>query len=1858
MNDKTIYEELLRNAIRRIEELESAPPVAAPRSSGPMAIVGTSHDLPVGAAASFWDLLDRGRHAIAEVPDGRWDSAALLSECDSQPGHCYTRKGAFLGDVKTFDPAFFGITPVEAAYIDPQHRLLLEHTWLAMEDAALVGAEVAARTGVFVGLMNQDYALRNTHLDDITHFTATGNGLGLAAGRLAHTFGFQGPVMASDTTCSSSLVALDQAVRSLAAGDCDVGIVGGVNLLLSPYMYVVTCQAQMLSRDGLCKTFDESADGYVRGEGCAVVVLKRLEDAQAAGDRILAVIAASAVNHDGKSSGLSVPNGQAQESVIKAALSKAQLQPSDIDYVEAHGTGTSLGDPIELGALGAVFSQGQRAVPLKVGSVKSNIGHLEAASGMAGLIKVVLSLRHEQLPASLHVKSLNPHVAWDELPLEVVRDKQAWPRQAERVRRAGVSSFGFSGTNAHVIVEEAPLQEVASQPVASPAMPDPSHKLLKITAKSEWALKTLVSSYAQRLEEASSEQDVADICYTSQVGRGEWRYRLSVQAQDARQLVHKLRALAAQSEGEGVLPQGVHTGKAAGLKPLQVHVLFTGQGSQYAQMGRALYDSAAVFRQAVQHCAQVLAEQNLMDEPLLEVLYGERAAELLKDTRYAQPALYTLGYALYEQWQAWGLRAASVQGHSVGEFVAATVAGVFSVEDGLRLVAARGRLMSQLCAKGAMAAVAADSETVDRLVSEYAGKLSVASYNGAQQTVISGHEQEVQRVCEALKALGVRTRMLEVDRAFHSPMMQPMVQAFAEVADQIPYRAANLKLISNVSGEPVAEGQILDSRYWCEHVQAPVRFKESAQWLMTQGGVCVEMGAQAVLSSLGAGQDEQGRCQWVASLRGAAQDGWQGMLDALGQLYAQGLQPKWAALHEGQARRKVALPHHPFQRQVFWFDGHGEQDVYRRVAASVVPEAELPFGQAMQLPMSGESRHLLQLTASCHPELYDHKLDGHVIVPGAFYLALLIHQEQDRLGLSRPQDAWMVEDIQFKNLLRLDGRPMLLQHVGKQAGHEWEQGFYSAQPASAKWQVHMTACLRPRQTDPRDGQMLDARVQAMQAQAPALDDIYGAMHEIGYTLGPSFAWLGRTWVDGMQGLAELRAPAATHHVDRYAIHPGLLDSCFQLAGLVVKHQHDRSTFADHIYIPFGIGRIRLWTTDLTRRACHVHVSVAAAKGAQDKHLEADIRLLDVEGRVLMEVSEFVAVRAPKRAFSAGPSDLLHAPRWIGQALAYTPSDTARDVLVLHPGTAESQALVQAWQAEAGPGTAIRPLAWQPHLHGLDGIEASLSAWLSDGKDRQLDLVNLMCWPQAQAVEDQSGLWDTLGSLHGLNKCLADQGAGADFPARLNYLSVSGASAATDPAWAWQRGLSGSLGFECPAVWPKALQWLGGPLAWSGIAAELAQEDGPADVRIAEAGQREIQCLAPADHRAAGVPGLGVKPDQHWLLVGGTGGVGQAMAGWLCQQGVRRLSILSRAAPSPRQVNDWSALTQASGTQIAHVAADVTDWPAYQAAFERAEREGGQVNGLIFLSTAGEDGSLAASPWASHRQSARVKVEGARHTATLLAGRPDVQVVYASSMAAGLTPPGQSAYAGANLVMEALAAIHGQGGAPVSVLRFGAWADTGMLKRVSEADQRRMAAYGLAPVEGGDLLQAMGSALASGPALTWVARLDWARISASRQRLGFPLLTPVPQENGASADSAAVHGMAVQRGLVGKRIAALQADERLQAIRAYLGQQVAQVLRVADAQSIAPDVGLFDLGLDSLTAMELKRSVEADLGVALSVTTLFNHPSIDQFAAFIVQRYFPVPVEHGKKPGQGDALDGMDASQLAAMLSRKLASAQR
>ena len=1322
---------VLKKALLEIKSMRSRLEAYEKEKTEPIAIVGAGCRLPGDATTpeAFWHLLEQGVDAISDIPPDRWDVAAYYDPNPAAPGKMYMRQGGFLRRVDQFDASFFNISPREASCMDPQHRLLLEVSWEALEYAGIAPDRIAgSASGVFIGITNADYAQMQASADasvEASAYFATGSPLNFAAGRLAYMLGLQGPCMAVDTACSSSLVAVHLACQSLRAHECDMALVGGVNLMIAPQANIVLSKTRMLAPDGRCKTFDAAADGYGRGEGCGVIVLKRLSDAVKQGHRILALIRGSAVNQDGASSGLTVPNKQAQQMVIRQALANARVDPAEVSYVEAHGTGTSLGDPIEVRALHAALGQGRSSSEhFLLGSVKTNIGHLEAAAGIAGLLKVALSLQHKAIPPHLHIRTLNPYISWSDIPVSIPTTLTPWkPLRGKRI--AGISSFGASGTNAHVILEEAP--EVERMPVEEGRQERPVH-LLTISARTEQALQMSAERYAASLQHQPAAA-LADMCFTASSGRSHFSHRIAVRCATIEEARQGLQTFAS-----GEARSNVFHGIADLQQNPKVAFLFPGQGSQYQGMGRLLYETQPVFRQAVDQCNEILG--SLQEQSLLSVLYpAPGTSSPLDETAYTQPALFAIEYALATLWRSWGIEPAYMMGHSVGEYVAACIAGVFSLEDALKLIAARARLMQALPRDGEMVALTMSAEQLAPYIVSYTDRVAIAAVNGPESVVLSGERGVVDEITRQLQADGVKATRLVVSHAFHSPLMEPMLAEFQRLAAEVTYTPPRMKLISNVTGAVVQGAEVCDPRYWVRHVREAVLFEKGMRSLHEQGVmIYLEVGPGRTLLGMGRHCIPRESACWLSSLRDGHND-WSQLVESLGMCYVRGVTINWNAFDQGYGRQRVVMPTYPFQEKRYWF------------TQSVAPQKQVPAAISSEHPFIGRRvpaslneilyDFSIRADADALPIIVDHRIYGTIVVSGVVHLAMVQSALKQTLG----EDCkGSFERILFSHPLILNEQEqkqlqVVLRPVGKE---RVDFQLYSYQPGSAvstgaDWVVHTTGTFVCAESEPSFA-VHDHPLAIQQRCVEQFTDeeFYRCFwSDDEHYIGPSFRLVATLWRRDGEALAAIKRPVVQRQADdteRMMQEAAISEMAGQVLKAAVPTELLKNT-DDGMYISVGFKKLSVCSAAFERVIwCH-----AVMEKVETEHdtIHGHLYLLDAEGMVVGQ-TEGVIFRRIRREV------LVHQVRQRAAGRSSQRAVFPRETLRTASSTQKMELLERyvCQQISVVSEVPLAELDRQRPLSelGMDSfMAAELKSWLDEDMDIVMPVVELLQGPSIQQL---------------------------------------------------------------------------------------------------------------------------------------------------------------------------------------------------------------------------------------------------------------------------------------------------------------------------------------------------------------------------------------------------------------------------------------------------------------------------------------------------------------------------------------------
>ncbi|WP_241911121.1 type I polyketide synthase [Streptomyces sp. DH-12] len=1325
-NDEKLLDHLkwmtgqLRQAKRRLQDHDD-------RAHEPIAVIGTGCRLPGGADTPerLWELVATARDAVGALPEDRgWDLDTLLDPDPDKPGTVHARGGGFLDDAARFDASLFGISPREALAVDPQQRLLLETAWEAVERAGIDPASLhATPTGVFVGTSNQDYATLLDGARATEGHRLTGNATSVASGRIAFTLGLEGPAVTVDTACSSSLVALHLAVQSLRRGECDLALAGGATVMATPGVFVEFSRQGGLAADGRCKAFAGSADGTGWGEGAGMVLVQRLSDALRDGHEVLAVVRGSAVNQDGASSGLTAPNGSAQQRVIRQALADARLAPSDVDAVEAHGTGTKLGDPIEAQALLATYGQGRDADrPLWLGSLKSNIGHTQAAAGVAGVIKMVEALRHGVLPRTLHVDEPTAHVDWSAGAVGLLTESRAWPEEEGRPRRVGVSSFGMSGTNAHVVLEQAPRPEPAPE---EPAAPVPGAVPWVLSGKSVEALR---AQAARLLTELPGEPSLTDVGFSLATTRTALEHRAVVVGDTRAGL---LDALSAVAEGRGAA--GVVEGVAG--EPGRVAFVFPGQGSQWQGMAVELLGSSPVFAARMAECGEALSA--FTDWSLDDALHGRVDTERVD---VVQPLLFAVMVSLAAVWEDWGVRPSAVIGHSQGEIAAACVAGVLSLRDAARVVALRSRAIVALAGRGGMVSVPLPVDRVREDLAGYEGRVSVAAVNGPASVVVSGDVQGLEALMAHWTEGGVRARRIAVDYASHSAHVEELRDELLQVLSPIRPRAGRVPVYSTVTG--VAEdGSGFDAAYWFTNLRRTVEFETATRSLLADGyGVFVESSPHPVVS-LGVQETIEdspsaASAVTVGSLR-RNDGGLDRMLLSLAELHVRGVSPDWAKVFPGA--RRTPLPTYAFQHERYWPEPGAASGTTGDPADLGLAPTHHPLLAASVTLASGEGSVLTgRLSLAAHPWLADHVVGGQVVVPGTAFLELAVHAG-DQIG------ARSVEELTLHApLLLTDASEHQVQVT---VGSLDESGRapvtvharVTSDDDHAPWTRHADGTLT---TEAPDTPATDDRNwPPAAAQEVDVTDLYPSLDSRGLIYGPAFRGVRRAWRSGDEVLAEVRLDSA-HHDDAtaYHLHPALLDSALHTAVLGDHTGGDGPAVAA---LPFSWRDV----TVLAGGASELRVRVTGV-GSDEITLRAD----DPQGTPVLRVGGLALRPIPEGGISpasSGPADALFQVEWTPMPSVRGADGEARAIRVL-PSPAHLSAALGTDDAPDAGAVAVRCGGGEGEgpgrIHSATAAVLDLlRLWLADASRETSPLVLLTTGAHGGGVAVADAVWGLVRS---------------------------------------------------------------------------------------------------------------------------------------------------------------------------------------------------------------------------------------------------------------------------------------------------------------------------------------------------------------------------------------------------------------------------------------------------------------------------------------------------------------------------------
>lgn len=1961
----------LKRALLALDRMQARVDALEGAMHEPIAVLGIGCRFPGGVTTpeDFWRLLVEGRDAVTEFPQARPGADAWQAGTVDDTTLRVIRQGGFLDQVEQFDPAFFGISPREAAQMDPQQRLLLMASCEALEAAGLPLERIAGKpAGVFFGIHSQSsdyYLMQAMQPAAMDTYTSTGTAHSITANRVSYALDLRGPSIAVDTACSSSLVALHLACQSLRNRECELALAGGVNLVLAPETSLAFSRLEFLSPDGRCKTFDAGANGFVRAEGCGVIVLKRLIDAERDCDPILAVIRGTAINQDGATNGLTAPNGLSQEAVIRGALANARLDAAQVSLVETHGTGTRLGDPIEVDALRNVLGAQVRCA---LGAVKSNIGHAEAAAGMAGLIKSILSLQHRVIPPNLHFHELNSHIRLEGTEFYIPTRPTPWD-VGDGERFAGVSSFGFGGTNGHVILGEAPRREQAA---ADPGIlpPDPS-VLLPVSARSEEALDEYVLRWREFLD-GVSDAALPDIIHTASVRRSHHARRLAVVAGGRRELIRSLEGLA-----RGEIPPGVARGRA-GKGPPVVAFVFSGQGTQWWGMGRELLDEEPVFAAEVERCSKAM--ESFVDWDLREELRRGEGESRLDQTEVAQPALFALQVALAALWRSWGIEADAVVGHSVGEVSAAYVGGLLSFEDAVRVICCRGRVMQSATGLGKMAAIELPESEVLKLLAPYDGRVSVAAVNSPDSTVISGEVAGIEAVTEAAMRAGARATRLPVDYAFHSEQMEPFREAMAAAVAGITLRSATCSVYSTVTGR-LAENEDFGASYWARNIREPVRFAAAIREMMAAGiDAFVELGPQPVLAGMVARCAESADASpgIACSLRRGVPERAQ-MLEALAALYAAGLNVNWQQVNR-QDGTVVPAPSYPWQTRPYWLDAMPDRRRADAPKLQGVPDSWFynvawQARAALDDPGFRSSPGYLPapdaLAADLGPVLTDlferHGLgnEGDVLLDIESLAADYVAAAFGDLGFDYRQRG-VIDAESLGDKLGVTERhrkllPRLLEIlVDSGVLQECSEGFQVAQA--------------PRHQD------LAGRAAELMRRSPAHEVEVGLLRRCGQLLAPVL----RGEVEPLQLLFPVDP---THSAERLYKDSSGARTYNTLLAEAIDRAVDALPAGEVLRIlevGAGTGGTTEYLLDRLppERTDYVFTDLSRSllQTSKDKFRSYPFvryELLDLEAD---PVTQGFAERQFDIIVAA---NVVHATRDLGLVTGHLRQLLAPEGMLLLLETTAARrwvdltfGLLEGWwrfddkplrerhpllgrrewlkflreggfAAEAVTGTAPGGEAvFEQHLllarntaggdaDGAVGRAHDESTWWifadRDGVGERLGRMHaarggrvLTVCPGEEWVDDapdkvflrahvpedykrlrshaaKTGcdrpsavlyLWDldlacdeaqvfeTLSRPNGpaCDRLLSlAQSLCTAFPTSLPRLHVVTRGAQALPAFrespalpqapSW--GFGRSLAAEYPDLWGGAIDLDpadDAPGAARCVLASLDADDPEREVawrRGARFVPRLVHAAPPASADWA------IDSAATYMVTGGLGGLGLIVARGLVDAGARHIVLLTRSPLPPRP--QWREAPEGSdarrrvhgvmqlealGAKVDVVAGDVADRDFVARTVDKLRAKGKSLKGVVHAAADISFRSILELDAAALRSTLRPKILGAWVLHEQLQGQDlDFFVMFSSSTAL-LGSHGLAHYAAGNHFMDMLAHYRQARGLPALSVNWGTWDE---IRLMDDTMRERARAHGLEPMESAIALQALACLIPAAGAQRVVADINWRRLHKESGGQPRPFLDAIewdaPSEEITQA--AAVPTVGVRESLL-----RLAAEQRLERLGDWVEQEVRSILRIPDGERLDRTQGLFQAGLDSLMAVQLRERFQREFGRAFPATLAFNHSTIEALAGYLQDEVFGTLDANGSvgspasdEAGDADrvAIDALSDDEARRLLSEEI-----
>lgn len=1800
-----------------------------------IAIIGMSCRFPGGAndIDKFWKMMVDGVDGIVDVPETRWDLKKYYDKDENAPGKMYCKKAGFLNvPINEFDALFFNISPKEAMATDPQQRLLLELTWEAFENACLdITKYNGSDTGVYLGISSNEYLMSHLYSGDLSEvdaYSLTGIGFSVACGRISYTFGFEGPSFAVDTACSSALTALHLACKAIKNSETKMAVVAGVNLLVSPSNSVGFTKLHATSPDGHSKSFDASADGYGRGEGGGVILIKRLSDAIRDKDNILGVIDATGINQDGKSNGLTAPNGVSQANLIRSTLKEANLSGQDIDYVEMHGTGTKLGDPIEVNAVADTYCKNRDMDnPLRIGSVKSNIGHLEPASGIASIIKVLLSFKNKLIPANLNFNTPNPYINWSEIPIKVVSKPYEWEKDND-VRRAAVSGFGFGGSNAHVILEEY-KQHIFNEEENETGL----NYVLKISAKNEKSLSQYILKYISRIEN-SNEKEFTDIIYSANRGRADFEYRFVVVGKSKEEILYKLKSYYDGSEPEGVFCNMNH--RNLFKKNRKLVFMFTGQGSQYINMGKTIFDLNKIFRDAMILCDKLFKPYIL--KSVVDLLYSDKASnEIIEKTVYAQPLIFSIEYSLYIMWSNYGVIPEIVMGHSIGEYVAAVVAGIMSLEDAVKLVSIRGRLMYSAPGSGSMGTIFADELTVSEMINEYNGYVSIAAHNSKGICVISGDSDTVDKVLQEAKGRGIRVSKLKVSHGFHSKLMEPIMDDFKAIAKEVNFSKSKIKFVSALYGEQIDEEKVLDADYWTSHIREKVDFYKAVSSINTnENYVYLEVGSTRVLSAL---------CTLIlgeskivlGTLNLKKEDAIQ-VAETIAMLYIAGVNINWdnVEFFGKTSWNKVSLPNYPYDKSVFWKELHYDRKTPESIPIIGVNKL---LGQKIQSPLMENSVVFQRKFKADEPYfMKEHIIFDTPISPAAAHISMLLSAVKE---FKNPASC-VIKSVELRVPLAVNKGEERLVQICLQEVEDRKMKFKvvsrDEQVSDSNWLLHA------------QGEVItsdeffysDVNVNIEEFKAKKEDSvipengIYKMMKSSGFNLGISFRRIMTTSCIGGESISLIKPDENVPNLDMYELYPGVIDSVLQtqICALLdeIKEKNDRSDEkSKKTSIPYYLGSIKYNYRESNDLWVHGNTEL------RDGIIYSNSEAYNLKGEAIIKMDDIMTQLTDRgsllREIKNNSNSLYYHTDWMKIEKNDFKASNIKNYLIIGDerniteiiSSKLSQKNINVISALYERDEYIKENSnlYYIDVTKKDYIDKLINDVINENRIEELKIIyccgiNVNC-----NNEEELKLTNSLSGLLNLVKVINKIDIKDNIKIKILTQNVQKPDSYhkinLNQAALW--GFAKVMSIEHLKLFDGILD-IDTESVDSNTFIEELISNSLEEVCLCE-GRRYISRLikhAQYSHKQEKLKPILVIENASYLITGGTGTLGRVYAKQLIKKGAKNLILMCRHKPSievMEQINEF----RENGVNIEILYADVCDKDSLDKGITIVTKKLPPIKGVIHAAGVLRDKMIVDQEWEDFEKVLAPKVIGTVNVYNTL-NKEDLDFfIMLSSMTSIIGNMGQSNYASANYFMNKIAKQMQKDGIIAYAMCWGPWQFGGMASQNKSIDEN-MSAMGIKAfsIETGENI--IEQYFEKPYEETVILDINWERMNSNlprgwQRKFLSEIISEYPQNK--------VQKSNVNNSIL-EKLKGMDSDEKKEFLLNKFQQKCGKIMGFTNGKLPASDIGLREQGADSLMIFSMRNELNKLLDINLDVAAFFNYPTLIELTNYLIDEFILVKAE--------------------------------